>query len=468
MKLKNVFYRKITPLRKKMIEQNILESLSYADVSYKILEEYLNQEMKSYSQILVEQYKKNPDIYSWDLGKFKRQFKNYDIYIIDQNLKIVRATFEKDLGLDFSKFPNFAKLLRKRMSGNTFYADRIDISMNSFRLKKYSYMPTPDHKYLLELSIDIIESNPVMKDMNVFSRANYLTRNYDLLKQITFYKFNETGSEVRIITQRGISYVDTKIQKNIKETVKKIILTKRPVEINDYSSNGKYTYKYIPYLNYTRDNRLDWWNSYVVELTYDNSFLYSKLAREKRIFAVEITITILLFIMFLMAFRNLLNQTEKTASYDPLTALPNRSFFAEYFKNIIYKRQSDKMAILFIDINDFKMINDTYGHDTGDFVLKKVAEILKRILRKDDLVIRYGGDEFLVLLRGINSLKDVELVVQKINQEINKPFNIHDKTIEISASIGISMYPDNGSTLEELITKADESMYKEKTKQKKA
>jgi hypothetical protein len=170
-------------IQRTMVEQNILESLSYADNCYKILEKYLNQEMENYSQIMIEKYQQNPNIYSWDLEKLKAQFKDCDIYVIDQNLKIVHTTFKKDLGLNLSQFPNFAKLLRKRMLGNTFYADRMDISTNDLKLKKYSYMPTPDHKYLLELSIDILETHPLMKNMNIFSHADYLAKNYGVVKK---------------------------------------------------------------------------------------------------------------------------------------------------------------------------------------------------------------------------------------------------------------------------------------------
>lgn len=234
------------------------------------------------------------------------------------------------------------------------------------------------------------------------------------------------------------------------------------MEIIADSSPRGYTYKYIPYLNYTKDNQLDWWNSYVVGLTYDNSILYSKLANEKNLFIGKISIITLLFILFMLAIAYLLKQTEQMASCDPMTALPNRKRFEEYFKKIVFQSKNDKLAILFIDLDDFKMINDTYSHETGDIVLKKVAEILRRTLRKDDMVTRFGGDEFIVLLSSITSLMDAESVVKKIIQAFNAHFIIDGKAIEVKASIGISIYPDNGVTLDELIHKADEAMYKAK------
>lgn len=445
-------------IQRAMVEQNILESLSYADNSYKIIEKYLNQEMRIYSQIMVEKYNQNPNIYSWDLEELKARFKGYDIYIIDENLEIIHTTFKKDLGLNFNQFPNFAELLRERMSGDVFYADRMDISINTQKLKKYCYMPTPDNKYLLELSVDILETHPSMKDLNVFSHADYLTKNYNLIKEISLYKFNETGSEVGIITRGEGPYINTEIPADVKDIVKNAVLSNESIEI----TIDNYTDKYIPYFNYTKDNQLDWWNSYVVSLTYDDSILRSKLAAEKYLFIGKTTIIALVFILFTFAMVYLLKRTEQMASCDSLTTLPNRKLFGEYFNKIASQRKNEKLAVLFIDLDNFKTINDTHHHETGDIVLKKVAEILKRNLRKDDMVIRAGGDEFLVLLTDITSIMDAESAIEKIIQALKIPFVIDGKTIDINASIGVSIYPDNGVTLQELTHKADNAMYKAK------
>ena len=450
-------------IQRGMVENNILDSLNYADNSYKLLEKYLNENMREFSNILVQKYVQNPDIYSWDLEKLKQQFDGCDIYIVDENLEIIRTTFAEDLGLDFKQFPNFAELLRQRMAGDSFHADRMDISTNAPRLKKYSYIPTPDHKYLLELSVDILETNPLMGNLNVFSHADNLIKNYDIVKNISFYKFNETGSEVGIITKGEGTYINTKIPREVKDLVKKAVVSNESIEITVANSEeGDYTQKFIPYLNVTTDNQLDWWNSYVVGLTYDDSMLNGRLLAEKNSFIGKTALIALAFILFTLAMMYLIRRTEQVASCDSLTALPNRRIFGEYFNRVISQRKTEKLAVLFIDLDNFKAINDTYYHETGDAVLKKVAELLQRNLRQGDMVIRAGGDEFLVLLTGITSIRDVESVVQKIVGALEAPLLIDGNTVNVKASIGISIYPDNGVTLRELTQKADDAMYKAK------
>ncbi|MCF8011614.1 MAG: GGDEF domain-containing protein [Clostridiales bacterium] len=450
-------------IQRAMVERNILESFSYADSTYKILEEHLNKDMKKYSKVLVDKYKQNPHIYSWDLEKIKEKFHGYDIYIIDKNLEVKRTTFKKDLELDFDQFPNFADLLRKRMSGDIFHADRMDISTNAHKIVKYSYMPSPDNKYLFELSTNILETHPLMKNINVFSHANELTNKYDLVKKISFYKFSETGSEVGIVTRGEGPYIDKDISNKVKDIVENTVLSNKSIEITkDNSPGANYTYKYIPYLNYSKHDELDWWNSYVVGITYDDSILQSKLAAERNLFIGKTVIITLVFILFAFIMVYLIKRTEQLASCDCLTALPNRKRYEEHFNKIVSQRKDERAAVLFIDLDDFKAINDTYGHETGDLVIKKAAEILKSNVREDDMITRAGGDEFLVLLTGITSPADAESAVKKIMQALKITLVVDNKTINVRASTGMSIYPDDGTTLQELLRKADHAMYSAK------
>jgi len=450
-----------------MVEQNVLESLRYADSSYKILERYLNQEMGEFSGVMVDKYAQDPDITSWDLEQLKKQFTDYEIYIVDSNLEIIHTTFIQDLGLDFKQFPSFAELLWERMAGNEFNADRMDISTTTQRIKKYSYMPTPDNKYLLELSIDIAEKHPSMQDLNIFSHADNVTENNELVKMISFYKFNETGSEVGVVTKGEGPYIDVSIASEVKDVVKNAVLSNKSIKVpGDNYSKVSQTHNYIPYLNYTENGEFNWWNSYVVGITYDDSILQSRLLMERNLFIGKTALITFVFILFTLGMVYLLRRTEQLASCDSLTNLPNRKLFGEYFKKLTSQgrdvKENIRMAVLFIDLNNFKTLNDTFGHEVGDQVLKQVAHKLKSNLRKDDMVVRAGGDEFLVLLTGITSIEDANSAVLKIIEALTVSFVIDGKEIDIRASIGVSLYPDNGTTLRELMQKADVAMYKAK------
>jgi len=114
---------------------------------------------------------------------------------------------------------------------------------------------------------------------------------------------------------------------------------------------------------------------------------------------------------------------------------------------------------LFIDLNKFKLINDTLGHEAGDFLLKEAANRFKNAIRTDDIVFRLGGDEFLILITNVMNNSQVKEVITKIFESIKTPVNYNGKPIDISASIGIAMFPKNGETPEELMKAADAAMY---------
>jgi len=149
------------------------------------------------------------------------------------------------------------------------------------------------------------------------------------------------------------------------------------------------------------------------------------------------------------------------AYHDTLTGLPNRKLFHERLSQSIEWAQHNHqlVALLFLDLDGFKLINDTKGHDIGDLLLQTVAERLKRCLRSSDTVSRLGGDEFTVILPGIPSLPDITKVADKILTTINQPFILQGHKIRISTSIGISVYPLNGEDIETLIKNADTAMY---------
>ncbi|MFC1866701.1 diguanylate cyclase domain-containing protein [Thermodesulfobacteriota bacterium] len=150
-----------------------------------------------------------------------------------------------------------------------------------------------------------------------------------------------------------------------------------------------------------------------------------------------------------------------SANYDKLTELPNRSLLLDRLNQNLKqsKRDERKFALLFIDLDGFKSVNDTLGHDAGDELLIKVAEKLLRCVRESDTVARLGGDEFTVILSTITSSDNAKTVARKIIEILSVPFNIRGHDTQIGASIGISIYPDNGNDIEVLLKKADDAMY---------
>ncbi|MBF0496947.1 MAG: diguanylate cyclase [Deltaproteobacteria bacterium] len=154
------------------------------------------------------------------------------------------------------------------------------------------------------------------------------------------------------------------------------------------------------------------------------------------------------------------------AYYDILTGLPNRAMFYERLAHDLShaKRNRTKLALMVIDIDRFKEINDSRGHHAGDILLKTMASRLKGALRGDDTIARIGGDEFVVILPHINRVDDAILVAEKIAQEVGRPFDIEGRECRADVSIGISIYPLHGEDSETLIKLADQAMYTAKEK----
>ncbi len=155
------------------------------------------------------------------------------------------------------------------------------------------------------------------------------------------------------------------------------------------------------------------------------------------------------------------------ATHDALTSLPNRLYFHDNLNQAINvaKRNKYKIAVLFLDLNKFKEINDTLGHEVGDHLLKEVAKRLKECVREEDTVVRLGGDEFLIILPELNSSTDALEIAQKIIGKVEEPFSIGENTLIPSISIGISIYPDHGEDADTLVKFADKAMYIAKQKE---
>lgn len=149
------------------------------------------------------------------------------------------------------------------------------------------------------------------------------------------------------------------------------------------------------------------------------------------------------------------------AYHDLLTGLPNRALFMDRLGNAISsaRRLQQKLVVMFLDLDRFKLVNDTLGHDTGDELLKKVGDRLKGCLRESDTLARLGGDEFIVLLPHIEQMTQAHVVAGKIVDAIKEPYVIGTHEIFVTASVGLAMYPEDGRSAEDLIKNADTAMY---------
>ncbi|KVX02476.1 diguanylate cyclase domain-containing protein [Shewanella frigidimarina] len=157
-------------------------------------------------------------------------------------------------------------------------------------------------------------------------------------------------------------------------------------------------------------------------------------------------------------------QLHYIAGHDPLTELPNRGLLFGRLQTSLglARREGSHLSLLFIDIDGFKHVNDSYGHLVGDKLLKNIAQRLRDCVRKSDTVGRFGGDEFVVVLNGIDSFDNVLVITENIRAQLEKPYQFDDLNLQLSPSIGVARYPDNGDDEQQLLQYADQAMYRAK------
>ncbi|MES2117125.1 MAG: diguanylate cyclase [Pseudomonadota bacterium] len=157
-------------------------------------------------------------------------------------------------------------------------------------------------------------------------------------------------------------------------------------------------------------------------------------------------------------------QQQELALHDPLTGLPNRRLLEDRIATVLQHamRQHSKAAVMYLDLDGFKGINDTYGHAYGDEILKLVARRLTGCSRKEDTVARVGGDEFVIVMGDVSTLRDAQEPASKLIEAVSEPYLINGVTLKLSTSIGISLFPDDATSVESLIAVADSALYQAK------
>ncbi|MPQ77337.1 sensor domain-containing diguanylate cyclase [Hydrogenovibrio sp. JE_KL2] len=157
-------------------------------------------------------------------------------------------------------------------------------------------------------------------------------------------------------------------------------------------------------------------------------------------------------------------ELDHLAHTDMVTGLPNRNFFYNALEKLLdeVKHKNEKFTVMFLDLDNFKTINDTLGHSVGDSLLRSVSELISDQIAQDTILARVGGDEFVILCRAHTSKEQLEQVGQHLNKLLEKPFNLGGHQVNIGSSIGMAIYPDHGATQTELLQNADLAMYEAK------
>lgn len=561
------------------IETSITSSINkYQDISI-ILDNLIDGRLENCTNEMLNTYRIDKDVEAWDLDIIKEKYQNLHIYIVDRDLTIINTTDRQDLGLDFKKYKVLAKKLYKILGDDKLYIDNIDLSIKSGKLKKYSYMSTPDNKYILELGVDV--EKELMSDLPMGKIGEEFVKDIDFVDSIAIYKVDENKIPFRKLNrQKKEKFV---FPKDELEFVKKAIETNETVEFKDMNSQEDICtmHRFVPINVYDEHGAYDYWRSYVVEIEYNDKELMDSLESEWNRTLQTMILIVVVYGVCMVAIRYFIRKSSKSsktlqkiidttnegfclmdmgyniidvndsltrilgyskedlmgynvfdylsqdsedifrkmdcdvenkpkqftmereitskygkqvyvriqatallednmeslifafvhditeekkvenyikhlAYHDSLTNLPNR----KYMETKITERYNlddpaTEFAIMFLDLDDFKHVNDNYGHDTGDMLLKLIADRITKLLPEEDMIARIGGDEFIILTSKNNVIRTADMIYEKLSKE----FIINGHSIRAKLSIGIAYYPEDGDSVEDIIKKADNAMY---------
>jgi len=360
------------------------------------------------------------------------------------SVKATNETKTPHEGFETGKLIHGFRYVYPLFDKNSKHIGSMEVSFSSDQLVEYI-----TDKYVLDKHLLILKSNVYKSTWLESIKDSYMpsVENKEYMVQKNSYQDLDEEAFKEIIQEKKFKkIISHKMQKGLDFSISSsynynaMVVTF--IAINDKLQNTNIAYLVI----YTESDHLD---KLLVEDNYSKILLFS-----------------ILFVLFILSLyvTNTQQRLEQMAHFDKLTGLPNRAYFYIELEQEIKraKRLKQKLSLMFIDLDGFKSINDTYGHNAGDILLIETAHRLTKSVRHMDIAARIGGDEFIVLLTDVEAKASATIVAQKIIDKLNEDFNISKQVLNIGASIGVASYPDDAQDLDTLVSYADAAMYEAK------
>ncbi|MEK4424704.1 GGDEF domain-containing protein [Solibacillus sp. FSL K6-1523] len=440
-----------------LIENHILSDMQAVDKAYLYLDYSYSESMEVELRSLQKYYESNPDIYSWDINEIKNRT-GMDFFIIDEHNKVIIATYEPSVGLDFSECcVNFAALLDDRRNSGEYYSDGIDISAVTNELWRYSYLATKDRKYLLEMGSEL-KNSPIFESFNFLETVKNLVMKYDDLNNVEII-----GDEGFLLGAKDDVKTIQQLSPELKIAYNESYENSEKVEVLIESKDGIVeTHQFIPYL---AKDQLGNSTKRIIYIEYNNYTELQLLKKNTQNFWIILVIAMGTAGLLLLIILKILNTTILSATYDPLTGVYNRSSYIQYMEQLILKKDNAHIGLLLIDLDNFKQVNDQHGHLKGDEVLKQLAAILKEVVSKKSSVVRFGGDEFAIVVEDAN-----EQALHKLASEVitcvRKKQQEHSGWDLLTVSIGGTIQETPQEEEVSIFMRCDQALYESKNKGK--
>ncbi|TCZ76633.1 GGDEF domain-containing protein [Paenibacillus albiflavus] len=441
--------------KRNQVENNELMAkyaLETIEKAYEVFGNNITLKMRENSRNLDNLYIKNPSVDTWDFASLKESL-GMDIYLIDEHNVIAYSSYKPDIGLDFNACcQKLVSVMNERRLSGEFYDDGMDNELNTGLIKKYSYMPTHDQKYIIQLGYSLQEGD-------IFNRFNFLNTIDELVKSSpSTNKINVLNIGGYILGNARIND-DQKVSGGRRQSFEQTLQTGETTEYRGIWNNEPAIYRYVAYVSKydtgTTRNK-------VLEIIYNDKDLETVLSNNKQAFIFQLFIILIITIVLSFIISGWVAKPMHLAFHDSLTGLKNRAAFDELLKATIAE-ENKSTALLMIDLDNFKLVNDNLGHDRGDQLLKSVAECITQSARKDDITIRLGGDEFVLVMPSADKREAGQIaarIIDAIVESTTSEIDLKDENVTVS--IGISLFPEDGVDPDTLCKKADQALYASK------
>lgn len=438
------------------IEEMVEDSLNYIEKAYRLFGEDIAQKMEASSHYLLEKYEseENSSFDAWNFEELKKTL-GLDIYIINEENVITHSSFEQDIGLDFSKCcGKLVPILNERRAMGGFFDDGLDIEQQTGAIKKYSYMATHDKKYLIQLGYSL-ENGVIFKEYNFFKVIERLVQKYSIINEINILNlggvsFGETVTEGKLFKERRRAFEET-------------LQSQQIIELRHEWRGEPAIYRYVPYVSEFDQGST---KNKVLEIIYNERALQAILKKNKSTFYMQLLIVLVVTIGLALLISRWVARPMHLAFHDSLTGLKNRAAFDDIIEEALSKNKGST-ALIMVDLDNFKLVNDDLGHDMGDELLKNAASSMRSVIGREDYAFRLGGDEFALILVSANK-QQAETTVQLLLAAITASAaqTMPDLGPTVTVSIGVALAPEHGIHPEDLYKKADIALYASKQKGK--
>lgn len=437
--------------RNETIAKFALESMEKA---YFVFGDPIASRLRDNSIYLLNLYDRKPSFDEWDF-KSLRALLGTDIYIINSENRITHSSYQEDVGLDFGVCcRKLSQTLDERRASGEFFHDGIDIEQKTGLIKKYSYMATRDKKYMIQLGY-ALQNEDIFEKFNFFKTIDELLQQYPNVNEINIlntggFSLGEPVSGQRLTGERRKAF-DRAHQTGLTSEWR-----------GDWKGETA-IYRYVQYVSAYDAGAT---KNKVLEIIYNEKDLQAILDENKRTLFIQLLIVFVISIVLSLMISRWVALPMHLAFHDSLTGLRNRAAFDKILATALSHNKSTT-ALLMIDLDNFKLVNDRLGHDQGDHLLKCVAQCLRTMIRKGDTAIRLGGDEFVVIMPSA-SKHEMESTAARIIEEIKMSTarEIQLDGEEVTVSIGISFAPEHGADPDALCKCADIALYLSKEKGK--